>query len=212
MEHNARESLFLRLSVEIQNKIYGYVLGGKIWSLGENRFGEDTRRIYRESPARDPGDRSREYNALLLVSRQIHQEAQLLPFELNTFDLGDLEVVDYMIEEFTAVQIGAIRRVSLGFDQFLRFYNSRLISEYELNSLSEQYGLFSELLPGLRSLHLYNSITRWFYRQDDQIAEDSDWRDAHEYFRSVKAWIAQSINEDVRLECDSLYAPPWWKR
>jgi len=92
-ELNAIQSSLLRLPAEIREMIYTYVFRNEVFELDQNSRPDVEAWILNGAvtltshdtdlhPQRYPG------MALLLASRQIHQEAALHPYRLATFDFG----------------------------------------------------------------------------------------------------------------------------
>ncbi|KAL1794579.1 hypothetical protein ACET3X_006395 [Alternaria dauci] len=86
---------FLRLPAELRNLIYTHVFSGNIHVV----FDGICPRSLQESNL-----------GLLLVSRQVHAECALLPYELSTFDLGHTgyEQFCYFVQERTEQQWWAL--------------------------------------------------------------------------------------------------------
>ncbi|KAF2253363.1 hypothetical protein BU26DRAFT_399624, partial [Trematosphaeria pertusa] len=93
---NQRESPLLRLPAELRNKIYSYVLGGRLWEL------KDTLTA---------GSREKNSMSLLRVCRQINAETASLPFELGTFSFESLSALMQWSQRMPPKQRDAVRSV-----------------------------------------------------------------------------------------------------
>lgn len=102
---NQNQSPILRLPAEIRNKVYKYVLGG---------------RIYRFKDAIDRGRAvldtkgERHILGLLLVCHQTYSEASLLPYSLNKFSFREFDIsFSPFLDHRTLPQFQAITRIEL---------------------------------------------------------------------------------------------------
>ncbi len=74
---NQQQSPLLRLPPELRNKIYGYVLGGKVFQFRSEKYHELVKSSMKK----------KQNLALLGVCRQVYAETALLPFTLSTFSI-----------------------------------------------------------------------------------------------------------------------------
>jgi hypothetical protein len=93
---NQRESPLLRLSAELRNRVYDYVLGNKTYSTV----------IILPTSRPNP-------NSLLLACRQVYHEASILPYTLNTFTFSSERYLRRAITLHKYARLNDIRTIEL---------------------------------------------------------------------------------------------------
>jgi hypothetical protein len=128
-QRNQLETPILRLPAELRNKVYQYIFGDKVIALYVT-----TNRRYAKGSVRgkcqaliksntEPHRSARHDNmplngktsftfALLKVSRQIHSEARMLPFHLNTFGIPRSDDLKFLLSVMQ-LQLSEIRTMRL---------------------------------------------------------------------------------------------------
>jgi hypothetical protein len=148
---NQRSSPFLKLPSEIRNIIYGHALGGTtlvvsfLPSKNENND-EKPERALRVIEARrcSHGAGTLLGSALLRVSRQIHEEAWLLPYSQNTFEFNHDEVFFAWLQILHPSAKAAVSSISLG--KAIRAYRTATRLYFKFHLAWFQYSSFVSLL------------------------------------------------------------------
>lgn len=116
---NQKECAFLRLPGELRNRIYEHILGGLIFSSTTTPRllwavkGARIRHV--ECQHKSPGHSSPATLELSILEtcRQIHEEARLLAFKLNTFAIDPTNLTHF-INDLTDVQRDSIHTFKVG--------------------------------------------------------------------------------------------------
>ncbi|KAK5712222.1 hypothetical protein LTR17_018035 [Elasticomyces elasticus] len=169
-ETNKCDSPLLRLPPEVRNRIWSLLLGDKIIHIHGSKGSKDQRRFIHsicktperdEKPASipnhgvylphhincyvpDPGETlptAASALAVLIACRQIHQEAALLPYKLNTFECAKLEVLGPFLQALVPAQAHAIEMLT--------------ISDISAYSTATFKKLVKTRLRGLRKIRVY---------------------------------------------------------
>lgn len=137
----AAGTTFLTLPREIRNKIYALALGGDVYRL--RPLSMRSKKVgfiqLRENPL-----------GLLLVCRQIYQEARLLPFTSNTFSFNRLNA---RLSHLTVEQLARVRHIRLETFRFMPILE-KLEQTIEGSYLSEMLESFAESFVGVRIVEL----------------------------------------------------------
>ncbi|KAF2132549.1 hypothetical protein P153DRAFT_382174 [Dothidotthia symphoricarpi CBS 119687] len=186
-QRNQHDSPLLGLPAELRNKIYGYVLCGKTIAF----------ELFRTVPGFDENN----FN-LLRTCRQIHAEAQLLPYAKNTFLIGDRSQFKQWLQQRTALQIDAIStihlRFTLGINNSSADYRWRLNRTHIFTKTDKLEMAFLEI-PNLRKIMI---VAR--------MMVDPDWKrmnpitsrpDAEDVLRciEVQSKPVEAANPGVRI-------------
>jgi len=100
---NQRNSPLLRLPAELRNLVYRYALGDRTLILS-TRNRKTLRLRRRDTPA----------FSLLAVCTQIHSEAALLPYSLNTFDIALESTANTFLATVPLAYVQAIKKLDVG--------------------------------------------------------------------------------------------------
>ncbi|KAI4647763.1 hypothetical protein J4E93_004173 [Alternaria ventricosa] len=140
---NQENSPLLQLPAELRNRIYKFVL-------------HDHRPVYVDIPALSdefgnfgPRDNTRGKQALLCTCRQVHSEAPMMYFALNTFQFDlDTSLIEFT-RSLTAEQLSAVKSIDM---------TGQLMEEIEMRAehhKSDSPRLHLDTLTSLQKVSLY---------------------------------------------------------
>ncbi|KAK4899819.1 hypothetical protein LTR27_003085 [Elasticomyces elasticus] len=219
-ETNKRDSPLLRLPPEVRNRIWSFLLGEKIIHIHGSKRSKDKRRFVHsicKTPERDeepasipnhgvylahhincyvpnPGEILPTVSSVLAVltsCRQIHQEAALLPYKLNTFECVKLEVLGPFLQALVPAQAHAIEMLTISdmsaystatfkklaktklrglrkIRVYVRFHGEAVPAEHDVDPVAQT--IMQLRVPALSSASV---LTFWWKRGDESsITED----------------------------------------
>jgi hypothetical protein len=189
---NKHESPLLRLPGEIRNEIYAYVLGNKHYCVAtSNHIDHDTGQTLSPNGFLT----SSKDLALLTVCRQIHTEAHLLPFVLNTFHYDKLSDM-FGTGKILIDQQRAIQRIHVKCDLGL----FSMVNAFLKVILGPEGLPFAFLMPSVRHVMIDTIIAsedlrrlrRW------EGGKNSDTRATH--FKALKTWMLRDSDGRLHVE------------